>query len=266
MDDYVHGYSEFEESRLFDQAGTLAELLHHDTFYPAGSTVLEAGCGVGAQSVILARKSPDARFTSVDVSRESVKKAELRARSVGIQNVSFQVADIFDLPFGEESFDHVFVCFVLEHLKNPLEALLQVKRVIRKGGSLTVIEGDHGSAYFHPGSREASRAIRCLIEVQEAMGGNSLIGRELYPLLTGAGFANAAVSARMVYVDASRPHLVEGFTKKTFIAMVEGVRKQALGMNLMDEKAWVKGIEDLYRTTAPDGVFCYTFFKGIALK
>jgi len=55
--DYVHGYTEDEATRLADQAGTLADLLHHDTHYPAGSRVLEAGCGVGAQTRILARRS-----------------------------------------------------------------------------------------------------------------------------------------------------------------------------------------------------------------
>ncbi len=45
---YVHGYDQRENARLQDQASTLVELLHGDTFYPAGSRVLEAGCGVGA--------------------------------------------------------------------------------------------------------------------------------------------------------------------------------------------------------------------------
>jgi cyclopropane fatty-acyl-phospholipid synthase-like methyltransferase len=56
--DYVHGYSDRENSRLCDQANTLTTLLHHDTIYLPGSRVLEAGCGVGAQTVILARNSP----------------------------------------------------------------------------------------------------------------------------------------------------------------------------------------------------------------
>jgi cyclopropane fatty-acyl-phospholipid synthase-like methyltransferase len=56
--DYVHGYSAKENTRLADQATTLTELLHADTRYRAGSLVLEAGCGVGAQTVILAGNSP----------------------------------------------------------------------------------------------------------------------------------------------------------------------------------------------------------------
>ena len=61
---YVHGYSTREQERLEDQARTLAELLHHDTAYPAGSRVLEAGCGVGAQTLRLARSSPEARIVA----------------------------------------------------------------------------------------------------------------------------------------------------------------------------------------------------------
>ncbi len=103
MQDYVHGYSEKEKSRLFDQADTLTELLHGDTFYPAGSSVLEAGCGVGAQTVILAKNSPEARFTSIDISQDSVNAAEALIRQENISNVRFQVADIFNLPFEKES-------------------------------------------------------------------------------------------------------------------------------------------------------------------
>jgi ubiquinone/menaquinone biosynthesis C-methylase UbiE len=263
---YVHGYSARESCRLQDQANTLIDLLHHDTVYPAGDRVLEAGCGVGAQTVILAKNNPHAQIFSVDISRKSAEMARMRVFQEGFSNVRFGAGDLFCLPFKEETFDHVFVCFVLEHLGNPLAALEQLKKMIRKGGTITVIEGDHGSYYCHPETAEANLAVQCLIDVQARMKGNSLIGRQVYPLLTAAGFHEVNVSPRMVYVDASRPELVDGFTRKTFIAMVEGVRDQALAMNLIDEKTWEKGISDLYRTTRADGTFCYTFFKGVGVK
>lgn len=74
-DAYVHGYDRRESERLHDQAGTLVELLHGDTAYPSGSSILEVGCGVGAQTVTLARRSPDAQFASIDVSPESIAEA-----------------------------------------------------------------------------------------------------------------------------------------------------------------------------------------------
>jgi ubiquinone/menaquinone biosynthesis C-methylase UbiE len=264
--EYIHGYDGKENERLNDQANTLVELLHSDTFYPAGSTVLEAGCGVGAQTVTLALKSPDAIFTSIDISQDSLDEAEKRCNALGYKNVTFKQADIFNLEFNPESFDHVFVCFVLEHLKNPVETLTILKRLIRPGGTITVIEGDHGSAYFYPDSVYAHKAIACQVELQRRAGGNAMIGRELYPLLVKAGFNDVCVSPRMVYVDSSSPGLVEGFTKKTFTAMIEGVREKSISEGLMNADDFDRGVNDLYRTAADDGVFCYTFFKAFAVK
>ena len=261
---YVHGYGSRENARLQDQANALAELLHSDTAFPAGSRVLEAGCGTGAQTVTLAQRSPGASFTSIDISGDFLAEAGRKAKAAGLRNVQFRQADIFQLDFGPESFDHVFVCFVLEHLSRPAEALCILKRLLKPGGTMTVIEGDHGSATFHPDSFAARRAIQCQVELQKRAGGNALIGRELYPLLKRVGFDPVSVSPRMVYADSSRPRLVEGFTKNTFTAMIKGIRGAALAAGLIDDDVFDKGIEDLVRTAGPDGVFCYTFFKAFA--
>jgi SAM-dependent methyltransferase len=263
---YVHGYSARESERLADQALTLTGLLHDDTRYPAGTRVLEAGCGIGAQTVILARNSPGALITSLDISEASVKRAEEKIRREGITNVTLRQGDIFRLPFEPASFDHIFVCFVLEHLAEPQRALEQLRPLLKEGGTITVIEGDHGSTFFHPENPDARRAIDCLVALQQQAGGNALIGREIYPLVAGAGYTDVRVSPRMVYVDASRPGLVEGFTKLTFTAMVEGVGPEVLKQGLMSPEAWERGIAALYRTAESDGVFCYTFFKATARK
>lgn len=265
-DRYVHGYSQWESERLRDQAGTLAELLHRDTHYPAGRKVLEAGCGVGAQTVILAANSPDADITSIDISSSSIAQAERLMRERGIGNVSFLEADIFALPFEQDRFHEVFVCFLLEHLAGPLDALGRLRDVLKPGGTMTVIEGDHGSAFFYPDSPHARRAIQCLIDLQANIGGDSLIGRRLYPLMKDAGFKDVSVSPRFVYADATMPDLVDGFTRKTFTAMVEGAREQVLSAGFMTADEFDRGICDLYRAAEPDGVFCYTFFKGVATK
>lgn len=260
---YVHGYQPREAERLADQAGTLVDLLHADTAYPAGSRVLEIGCGVGAQTVTLAQRSPDARFTAVDVSADSLAEAQRRVRAAGATNVEFRLADLFALPFAAASFDHVFACFVLEHLAEPVAALAILRSLLGPAGTITVIEGDHGSAYFHPDDPAARAAIECQIHLQAAAGGDALIGRQLYPLLTAAGFGEVAVSPRMVYVDGSRPDLIDGFTEKTFTAMIEGVREPALAAGLLDEQTFDEGVAALHRTAGPDGVFCYTFFKVV---
>jgi len=263
---YVHGYHQREQARLQDQASTLVELLHADTVYPEGSRVLEAGCGVGAQTVTLAGRSPGATIISVDISERSIVEASEKIRKAGYSNVWFRQADIFQLPFDPESFDHIFVCFVLEHLASPVEALRSLGTFLKPGGTITVIEGDHGSACFYPESEAAQKVIHCQVELQKLAGGNANIGRELYPLLRASGFGHTKVTPRMVYVDAGIPELVEGFINNTFTAMIEGVRQPALDAGLSDAVTFDEGVRALYRTMEKDGVFCYTFFKAVAVK
>ena len=266
MGTYVHGYSDAEACRLADQADALAVLLHSGVIFPPGSRVLEAGCGVGAQTVHLARNNPRVQFLSFDSSRSSIDIARRKVAAHGLKNVQMAVADVYDPPCRHGAFDHVFVCFLLEHLPDPTGALVGLKKVLKSGGSIVAIEGDHGSYYCHPRSDHADRVVQCLIDAQARKRGDALIGRRLYPLMLHAGFKEVAVSPRMVYVDASKPELVEGFTKKTFIAMIEGAKEEALALGLSTEDAWGRGIADLYRATYPDGTFCYTFFQATAVR
>lgn len=260
--DYVHGYCTTEGMRLQDQATALAELLHRDTVFPHGRFVLEAGCGVGAQTVEIARRSPGARILSVDVHPDSLRTAEATVRAAGFGGVAFRQADLMTDSFPEGPFDHVFLCFVLEHLRDPRTAVQKMLAVLRPGGTLTVIEGDHGSVLMWPHSDDSLRAVRCQVELQRRCGGDAEIGRRLYPLLQSAGGRRVNVSPRFVYADSSHPELQQGFTLDTFTAMLTGVRDAALGADLVDAEAWARGIAGLQRTAAPDGVFCYTFFRA----
>lgn len=267
---YVHGYSQREAERLSDQASTLTGLLHHDTLFPAGSYVLEAGCGTGSQTIIIAGQNPECTFLSIDISPSSLETARTRVietlgKSAESQ-VTFKQADMTRLSYPDATFDHIFICFVLEHLAEPVAALKEVRRVLRPGGSITVIEGDHGSVFFSPDGEAAMDTVRCQIELQKRAGGDACIGRKLYPLLSQAGFSGQHVSPRMVYVDAANPALVDGFTRKTFTAMIEGIRSEALNAGIITSERFDQGISELLRTCRPDGIFCYTFFKATAIR
>jgi trans-aconitate methyltransferase len=258
---YVHGYDEREAARLSAQAGSVLDLLHVETSFPPDSVILEVGCGTGARTITLAKNNPNARIVAFDHSMASLACARESLATAGCDNVEFLHADLFGLPSQAKSFDHIFVCFVLEHLSSPLNALTLLARLFKPPGTITVFEGDHGSTLFHLHSDAAMKAIACQVELQRRLGGNAWIGRELYPLPTKAGFQAVDVPPR-VYVDGNRPDLMERFTKRTFTAMIEGVREQALEAGLIDPAAFDEGIRGLFRTSEEDGVFCYTFFKG----
>jgi len=263
---YVHGYSVEDSARLVEQAEVLEDILHEEMEFPAGTRILEAGCGVGAQTVILARRFPEAEIVSVDISEDYLEQAEERVQSSGCTNVTFRRVNLVtcDLPPG--SADHIYVSFVLEHLPQPEAALANLYRALRPGGSITVIEGDHGSAIYAPENPDARHVVDCLIELQRRNGGDGNIGRRLYPLLVDAGFSAVSVAPAPVYVDAGHPDLVDGFIEKIFVAMVEASREAALYAGLSDNARWNRGIAALRRTKEEDGTFYYTFFRAHAVK
>lgn len=267
MNQYVHGYSLREAQRLQEQSGILEELLHSDTYYAAGSKVLEAGCGVGGQTIVLAKRSPEADFTSIDVSPVSLELARELIREEGIVNISFEQANILDMPFHDEAFDHIFVCFVLEHLSEPTQALAELKRVLVNGGTLTVIEGDHGSCFWHPETPESLKVWDCMIRAQQYLGHDPLIGRRLYPLLRQGGFDVQYVNPRWVYADGLNPKLLDGMVNKIIVPMTQTARVKSLEIGLTDDQTWDRGIADLEDSgVPPEGTFFYTWFKAVAVK
>jgi hypothetical protein len=84
------------------------------------------------------------------------------------------------------------------------------------------------------------------------LGGDPMIGRRLYPFLEESGFKNVRITPKVVYVDKSKPELVDGFIKRTIIAMVEGVKDQAIisgFINLLNGKKVFMVFISLQKTT-----------------
>jgi SAM-dependent methyltransferase len=263
---YVHGYSDRETQRLFEQSLILEDLLHEGTHFPSGSRVLEVGCGVGAQTSILARRNPGIHLTSIDISAESVKKATQMVTESGLKNVSVKQADFFDHGFEGASFDHIFICFVLEHLESPSKALQIAKGLLADRGTLTVIEGDHGSGFWTPESIPSRLAWKGLIDSQAKLGHDPNIGRNLYPLLVEAGFDPEYVEPRPVYADWSDPVLLDGVVNKIIVPMVFSAQRQVLEEKLVDQANWEKGLNDLKDISSNrKGTFFYSWFKSLTL-
>lgn len=267
LSQYVHGYTQYEEQRLANQAASVSDALHYDTHWPAGGRILELGCGIGAQTEIIATRNPNCQFVAIDISESSLLAAQERIQNKGLKNVTFQKLDIRAANTKVlGTFDHVFVCFVLEHLQSPVDILKNLKILLKEGGTITLIEGDHGSTYFHPDSRQAQEAILAQVRLQQKRGGDAYIGRSLYPLLEQAGYHNIQNNPRNIYIDDSKPWLKQAFIVDTFTAMVKGMAEDLIVEGIIAKNTLEKGIQDLLNTAKPGGVFSYTFFKATATK
>ncbi len=264
---YVHGYTTRETQRLLEQSLILEDLLHKGTSFHAGEKVLEAGCGVGAQTRILARRNPEALFTCIDISRESIEQAREVARQEEIKNAVFEQSDLYSINLEPGSFDHVFVCFVLEHLPDPADALQIMMKALKQGGTITLIEGDHGSGFWTPETTASRRAWQGLIDSQLALGHDPNIGRRVYPLMNNAGFKIRDVSPRWVYADQSNPVLLDGVINQIIAPMVFSAEKQVLESGAMEKDEWDRGLEDIREVARhPEGTFFYSWFKGVGIK
>jgi ubiquinone/menaquinone biosynthesis C-methylase UbiE len=264
---YVHGYSKREAQRLDEQALILEDLLHNGTHFPDGSYVLEAGCGIGAQTRILARRNPGAEFLSVDISEDSLEKAKELTKNVNISNVTFRQSNLNKLLDADNTFDHVFICFVLEHLDNPAVVLKELMRVLKPGGTITFIEGDHGSCFWQPVTPESKKAWNSLIVAQRNLGHDPLIGRRLYPLLSTTKLKLGYVEPRFVYADHLNPKLLDNVVNKIIVPMVKASKDIVLSEKIITATDWDKGIADLSVVgKMEDGSFFYTWFKAMGVK
>jgi SAM-dependent methyltransferase len=263
---YVHGYSAAEATRLTRQANILAPFIHAGVVFPPRSKILEAGCGIGAQTVELAMTNMQSRIISIDRSADSVAIAQERTRSCELNNIGFQVADINELPFEDAEFDGVFLCFVLEHLPQLMRALDEIKRVLKPGAKVHVFEGDHGSVLACPSDPAITRLVAAVVQNQSLYGGDAQIGRRLCPILTASGFQQVSVQPCIAYSDFTRPAWIEEFTQATFIDQMALQRETVLERLLLTEVEWREGIDALLRTKSRQGTFSYTFFRATAVR
>lgn len=265
--DYVHGYSDRETQRLQEQSLILEELLHEGTSYPAGSRVLEVGCGVGAQTLILARRNPGIHLCSVDMSAESLRKASERVQEMGFTNVEFRHEDILNHKLKPGSFDHLFICFVLEHIQEPVLALEHMMKLLRVGGTITLIEGDHSSGKWTP-ETEASRASwNGLVRSQQMLGHDPNIGRRLRELMSAAGIEGPQVEPRELNADQQNSGLLHGAINQIIAPMVFSAEKPVLENGLVEPHIWKKGLSDLSSVaTSANGTFFYSWFKGVGRR
>ena len=114
-----------------------------------GTDLLDLGCGPGSVTVGLARLIAPGRVVGIDTAASVLDQAREFAQREGV-DVDFQVANVYDLPFPDGSFDVVHAHQVLHHLGDPVAALGEARRVLRPGGLLAVRDADFSTFVLYP--------------------------------------------------------------------------------------------------------------------
>ena len=160
-----------------------------------GLALLDVGCGPGTLTVDLARAVAPGPVVGVDAAAGVVDEARRLALGSGVDGVTFEVADLFALPFADDSFDVVHAHQVLQHLADPVAALVEMRRVCRPGGLVAARDSIYPAFTFAPDDADLARAIAAYGQLTRANRARWDAGRLLLGWAHDAGFTEVVPSA-----------------------------------------------------------------------
>jgi ubiquinone/menaquinone biosynthesis C-methylase UbiE len=187
MSEYVHGYGTPEQERLVEQAEHWRHRLIADgTQLVPRTRLLEVGTGVGAVLAVLGQEFPGISLTGVDIEPKQLEFARRHLERAGIEATLVQ-ADALALPFADESFDYVWMMWLLEHIHDAPAALREARRVLVPGGRITAIEVDYSTCRAEPTTPAMDALFRAMVQGMAAAGWSDA-GTRLPGWLREAGF------------------------------------------------------------------------------
>jgi len=157
--------------------------------------LLDFGCGPGTITNDLAEHLlPDGHVVGIDSSEAVISQARSDAAGKNISNVEFAVNSIYETGYDVGSFDAAYAHQVLQHLSKPVEALEEVKRVLKPGGICAVREVDWGASALWPPDERLSKFLDVYYRVAERNGGDAHAGRRVKQWFSEAGFTDLKVT------------------------------------------------------------------------
>jgi ubiquinone/menaquinone biosynthesis C-methylase UbiE len=191
---YFHGSDTIEQRRLARRTAATSAGFFLPHLRP-GMRVLDCGCGPGSITVGLAETVAPGEVVGLDIQPAQVERARALAAERGVPNVRFEVGSVNELPFPDASFDAAFAMTVVEHVRQPLRALREMKRVLKPGGVVGIADDDGATVLWEPRTSLLTQALGLFLRLIEYHGGNPYGARHNRQRLLQAGFARPIATA-----------------------------------------------------------------------
>lgn len=178
-----------------------------------GMSVLEVGSGPGFFTELLLTFLPASTITCVDPNQAFLEEAKQRLLPQARQRVHFVTGSIETVTLPEDNFDFAIARFVFQHLPSPVTAAQAIRRFLKPGGKLVIIDSDDALfGIIDPSIPELPDVLEKYRQAQAMRGGNRLMGRRLWRILRQANFLSRALNTITFHsddlgIEAFREHL-----------------------------------------------------------
>lgn len=263
---YLHGFGEVEEDRLRRQARIVEHRIHGTLPFRRCRKLLEVGSGVGAQTEILLRTFPDLHVTSVEAADGNLAAARRHLSSQPWLEGRYDAThgDGHALDFASDTFDGAFLCWILEHVREPARVLSEVRRTLRPGSPVVVNEVQNASFFLSPYSPNTLQYWSAFNDHQFELGGDPFIGAKLGNLLQRVGYVDIETQVRPVLLDNRHPAERAEFLEFWSDLLLSGCGELEKAGKI--DQATITGMQKELKEVArdPDAVFFYAFVQARA--
>jgi SAM-dependent methyltransferase len=168
-----------------------------------GMSVLELGSGPGFVTGQLLAWLPGSEITALEIDPVLIERARGYLASKDGGRVRFVEASILNTGLPAEQFDFAVARLIFQHLPDPVAAVEEVRRVLKPGGTLVIVDSDDEIwGLTDPAIPEMGLILERYGQAQAARGGNRLVGRRLLRILEAAGFVDLDLEAVLFHSDA----------------------------------------------------------------
>ena len=231
----------------------------------SGMKLLDCGCGPGTVTLGFAEIVAPASAVGTDIEPSQMALATETAAKRQLANARFEVADIYELPFEDSSFDAVFMSALIGNLREPARGLREAYRVLKPGGVIGVKEFDHGGDIVYPLEPAMANYDKLYRRLRAENGHNGESGRMIGALLLEAGFSDLDMSA--TYETLSNPKVLQSVAQ-VFIGLLAESWSDAFTSRGWATAADIQEMRDAWLRFAefPGALFVAAWCEAVARK